>query len=70
MTKIDQSLNPEPIIETIRALLPENADSIHLVSDMSYETVVNVGFPSSADMITMFKHLEDNQQQLGVGFSR
>ncbi|XP_028967476.1 ATP-binding cassette sub-family A member 1 [Galendromus occidentalis] len=66
VTKIDQNLDPESIVSEIKSLLPESADKIHLVSDMSYEAVINIGFPGSVQMVSLFRQLEDNQQQLGV----
>ena len=66
LTKVDQRSDPETVVDSIKSVLPQSATNVHLVSNMSYELVVNIGFPGSTEMISLFKHLENNKEQLGV----
>ena len=36
---------------------------------MPYEFVINIGFPDSSQMITLFRYLESNKDDLGVSIS-
>lgn len=67
-TKVDHNLDPDTVIESIKAVLPQHAENIQLVSDMSYEFVINIGFPGSDQMVSVFKNLETNKEKLGVRF--
>lgn len=67
---MDPELDMESIVSLIRSLLHPDARNVHLLTDTSHEATINIGFPGSASMINLFKHLEDNQAHLRVSSNR
>ncbi|XP_028967478.1 ATP-binding cassette sub-family A member 1 [Galendromus occidentalis] len=66
LTKASPNLDPESVVAAVKNQLSPNANNVNLVSDLSYEFVINIGFPGAAEMISLFRFIEDNRESLGI----
>ncbi|XP_022668919.1 ATP-binding cassette sub-family A member 3-like isoform X3 [Varroa destructor] len=65
LSKKSLDVNTARVVAVIKRCLPGN-DIVNLDSDIGYEFVVNIGFPSPQQLVELFRYLEDNLSTLGI----